>query len=183
MLDESFFSRDTVLVARELIGQTLCREIDGAVRRMPITEVEAYDGPADLACHARVGRTGRTEIMFGPAGRWYIYLCYGIHWLANVVTGPEGFPAAVLLRAAGEFTGPGRLTKGLTVNGALNRELVAPATGFWIEAAERVPDPEVVIGPRIGVDYAGPVWAAAPYRFVWQTHWQDPKGKGRAAKR
>lgn len=171
MLEQSFFERDTVVVARELIGQTLCREMEGIVHRLPITEVEAYDGPEDRACHARAGRTARTDIMFGPGGYWYIYLCYGIHWLANIVTGSEGYPSAVLLRGAGPLCGPGRLTKKLKVTGSLNRAAAHPASGFWIEAAEQVDPQSIKAGPRIGVDYAGTEWAIKPYRFVWSGMW------------
>ncbi len=166
-LPASFFERATPLVGRDLIGRTLCRrQPDGAVVRLRITETEAYDGPEDRACHAHRGRTARTEILYGPPGHWYLYLCYGIHWLANIVCGPEGYPAAVLLRGAGAYSGPGRLTRGLVVGKAQNKRLVAPESELWIEAGEAVPDERVASGPRVGIDYAGPEWVSKPWRWV-----------------
>ena len=134
--------------------------------RVHITETEAYDGPEDRACHAHRGRTARTEILFGPPGNWYVYLCYGIHWLANIVCGPEDYPAAVLLRGAGPYIGPGRLTRGLDVGKAQNKMIVSPESGFWVEKGEPVPESRVQSGPRVGIDYAGPEWAAKPWRWV-----------------
>ncbi len=166
VLDAAFYQRDTLTVARDLIGQSLCRETAEGIVRLTITEVEAYDGPEDRACHARAGRTRRTEPMFAAGGIWYVYLCYGIHWLANIVTGPEEYPAAVLLRGAGSWNGPGRLTKALGVTGDLNHSTATPASGFWIEAGRGVRDSAIERTPRIGVDYAGSLWANKPYRFV-----------------
>src|SRR6187549_608385 len=92
-------SPDTVAHARSLLGKFLVRRFgDGRVESQIITEVEAYDGAEDLASHASKGRTARTEVMFAPAGIWYVYLCYGIHELLNLVTGPLDYPAAVLIR-------------------------------------------------------------------------------------
>ncbi len=175
---KAWSDRDTVAHARGLLGQWLCvRQADGTVCRARITETEAYHGPEDLACHASKGRTGRTEVLFGPAGRWYVYLCYGIHELVNLVTGPEGWPAAVLIRGVEGVSGPGRVTKVLGIGRALNGRRAEPgAEGgaeAWIEAAEEgaVPDAEVMAGPRVGVDYAGTEWAAKPWRFRWMPRW------------
>jgi DNA-3-methyladenine glycosylase len=165
-LPRSFFERSTLVVARELLGCRLCRVIDHEVLAWPITETEAYDGPQDQACHAHKGRTLRTEVMFGPGGVWYVYLCYGVHWMLNVVTGGEGYPSAVLIRGAGAIHGPGRLTKALAINGKLNGTGSTLASGLWIEAGEPLMDADVVRTPRIGVHYAGPDWAMRPYRFL-----------------
>lgn len=135
-------------------------------RILSIHEVEAYDGPDDKACHAHRGRTARNEVLFGPAGHWYVYLCYGIHWLANLVTGPEGYPAAVLLRGAGEFDGPGKLTKGIGMTGVVNRLPATPPCSFHVADGPPIPGKRIRRTPRIGVDYAGPVWAGKRYRFI-----------------
>jgi len=164
--------RPALEVARDLLGATLCRRRgDGEVLRWPITEVEAYLGPEDRACHAHVGRTRRTEVMFRPGGVWYVYLCYGVHWLANLVTGPEAHPAAVLIRGAGEVAGPGRLTKALAVDGSFNTVEALPRRGLWIEPGTTVAEGELRRGPRVGVDYAGAEWAAAPLRLIWEAQW------------
>ncbi len=166
LLGEEFLKRPVLEVAPELLGCYLCRELDGKILRWRITEVEAYDGPEDKACHAHKGRTGRTEVMFGPAGHWYVYFCYGIHWLLNIVTGPEDYPAAVLIRGAGEISGPARLTKALSITGELNRRMAVPECGLWIEAGEILDRAHILTTPRIGVDYAGPDWSRRPYRFL-----------------
>jgi len=168
ILEAAFFSRPALAVARELIGKELCRSVNGTIVRAPIHETEAYVGPEDRACHAHRGRTARTDVMFGPPGRWYVYLCYGMHWMLNVVTGSEGLPAAVLLRGAGDFAGPGRLTRGLSITKAQNRRPASRRTGLWIEDAARSIAPDAVHQTaRIGVAYAGPDWSARPYRFLW----------------
>ena len=129
-----------------------------------ITETEAYLGPHDLACHAARGRTARTEIMYGPPGSLYVYFVYGMHWMLNVVTGPEGYPAAVLIRGAGDIAGPARLTRVLEITGALNGKQAAPESGLWFETGEGAQP--VTATPRIGVDYAGLRWSARKLRFV-----------------
>ena len=165
-MDHAFYNRPTLDVARDLIGCRLCREMDGQVIRLPITETEAYDGPEDRACHAFKGRTQRTEVLFGPAGIWYVYLCYGIQWMLNVVAGPDDYPAAVLIRGAGEFDGPGKLTKALRITGAQNQMPVSPDSALWIEEGLPIPDEKIQRTPRIGVNYAGPDWSKRRYRFV-----------------
>ena len=149
----------------------VARDSRGGVTRLPLTEVEAYLGAHDLACHGRSGPTPRNATMFGPAGRWYVYLCYGLHWMLNIVTGAEGEPAAVLVRGAGNLSGPGRVTRGLGLDRAHDGLPAVPAAGLWIEepAEGEIPWPLpprwIRRTPRIGVDYAGP-WAAKPLRFV-----------------
>lgn len=168
-LAPSFFqSKDTVGIARALVGAVLCRRLpQGEVVRMALTEVEAYDGPDDKACHAHKGRTKRTEVLFGPPAHFYVYLCYGVHWLLNVVTGPLDYPAAVLVRGAGAVMGPGRLTRSLQIDSALNKLPVAEASGLWLEAPPHpIAAHRIIAAPRIGIAYAGPDWANRPYRFT-----------------
>ncbi len=171
-------SGDTPWLARDLLGCYLVlRRPDGSLRAARITETEAYHGPEDLACHASRGRTARTAVMFGPAGRWYVYLCYGVHEMLNLVTGPEGWPAAVLIRGVEGLSGPGRVTRAFGIGRALNGLPAGPGSGLWIErdeADEPVLPHEVLAGPRVGVDYAGPDWASRPWRFRWMRHWMAP---------
>jgi DNA-3-methyladenine glycosylase len=168
-LPRAFYERDTVTVARELLGKTIC--VSGGVRAR-IVETEAYHGEADRASHASRGRTKRTAVMFGPPGHAYVYLIYGMWDCLNVVTMEEGFPAAVLIRAAHveavddlrEGAGPGKLCRALGIDRALDGVDVVRGEALWIEdsaAAAR----KIRRGPRINVDYAGPKWAARPWRF------------------
>lgn len=166
-LSRVFFDRDVVEVAQDLLGKHLCRQmVSGEVRRKVITEVEAYDGPEDLACHGRFGMTKRTEVMFGEAGYWYVYLCYGVHWMLNIVTGDVGYPAAVLIRGVESVEGPGRLTKYFEIDKKLNGLVCDVGSKLWIETGEGPRDFQIESTPRIGIDYAGPVWSKKPYRFV-----------------
>jgi len=170
VLGPAFFNRDTVAVARELVGANLCRRIaPRRVIRARITETEAYDGPEDRACHASKGETQRTTVMFGPPGVWYVYLCYGVHWMLNVVTREKGFPAAVLIRGCDRVSGPGRLTRELAIGRADNAIRAARARGLWIERGPGgVPDDAVATGPRVGIGYAGEPWTSIPWRFRWR---------------
>lgn len=111
ILKPEFFNRDATLVASELIGKLITREIDGERITLRISEVEIYKGEEDTACHAHKGRTKRTEVMYGEAGRYYIYLCYGIHYLLNIVTGNIDEPQAILIRACVEANGPRKINK------------------------------------------------------------------------
>ena len=167
-LTEAFFNRPADAVARDLLGKTLVRLIGKNVVRLPITETEAYLGPHDLACHAARGRTLRTEVMFGPPGTLYVYLVYGLHWMLNIVTGPTGYPAAVLIRAAGNLSGPGRLARALAITGHLNGKPAIPPKGLWFEHDKGAKAGRVIAGSRIGVGYAGPRWSARELRFMQQ---------------
>jgi len=165
-LPRDFFDRPADRVARELLGCRLAmRGRDGRVSRHVVCETEAYLGAHDLACHGSRGVTPRTAVMFGPAGVWYVYLCYGLHWMLNVVTGDEGVPAAVLIRGVGGHVGPGRLTRALGIDRGFDGRPAARATGLWFEPGRPVPPRLVGRTPRIGVGYAG-AWAAKPLRFV-----------------
>ena len=161
-LTARFYRRSVLTVAEELLGKYLCC----GEQVLRITEVEAYDGPFDLACHASKGRTDRTEPMFGPAGCWYVYLCYGMYWMLNIVTGEEGYPAAVLIRGVDGWGGPGKLTKYLGIDARFNARVANEKTGLWIEDRGNPVDPvHIKRTPRIGVAYAKE-WADKPYRFV-----------------
>lgn len=163
----AFFDRPADRVARDLVGQWLVvRGRSGRPERHLVVETEAYLGAHDLACHGSKGLTKRNATMFGPAGRWYVYLCYGIHWMLNVVTGAEGVPAAVLIRGVGDHVGPGRLTRALGIDRAFDGAVAEPRSGLWFEASGIVvPGRLVERTPRIGVGYAG-AWAEKPLRFV-----------------
>ena len=163
-------SRDTVALARWLLGKTLVREDATGRSTHFITEVEAYDGERDLACHASKGRTKRTEVMYQAGGIWYVYLCYGVHEMLNLVTGPADYPAAVLIRGVKGIAGPGRLTKRLKIDRQLNGVPAHPSSGLHLEdSGLAITSKHVTAGPRIGVSYAGPVWAHKPWRFVLES--------------
>ena len=130
-----------------------------------ITETEAYIGPHDLASHAARGRTKRTEVMFGEPGTLYLYFVYGMHWMLNVVTGPAGYPAAVLIRAVQDINGPARLTKAMALTGSLNGKQADEENGVWFTDDTRPPRTKIIRSARIGVDYAGPVWSLKQLRF------------------
>lgn len=132
-----------------------------------IVEVEAYNGEADQACHARAGRTNRTAPLYEAGGIWYVYLCYGIHEMLNLVVGPRDWPAALLIRGVEGAVGPGRVTKALAIDRKLNaKSALSPETDLWIEdRGVHVPRRLVAATPRIGVDYAGPIWSKKHWRF------------------
>jgi DNA-3-methyladenine glycosylase len=104
--------------------------------------------------------------MFGPPGTLYVYFVYGIHWMLNVVTGPPGYPAAVLIRGVAEITGPGRLTKALRIDGRFNGLAAEKQTGLWFEERAGARAPRIARSARIGIAYAGPVWSEKEYRFT-----------------
>jgi DNA-3-methyladenine glycosylase len=166
ILEQSFFNRPTVDVAKDLIGKYLVRKVGAEVIALQINEVEAYDGPLDKASHASRGKTTRTLPMFGQAGYFYVYLCYGIHWMLNIVTGPKDFPAAILIRGAGDLDGPAKLTKYMQIGRGFNKKAASPQTGLWFEdRGIIIPKSQIKTSSRVGVDYAGPVWSKKPYRF------------------
>ena len=137
-------------------------------RRARIIETEAYDGFEDKASHAHKGATTRNVVMFGPPGRSYIYLCYGVHWLLNITTREKGYPAAVLLRGVEGVSGPGRLTKHFQLDSQFNNQLLTRVNGLWVEDdGFDVSSGAMKATPRVGVDYAGPEWSKMPWRFVW----------------
>ena len=167
VLKKDFFQRDTLKVAEEILGKYLVRNTEQGVISGMITEVEAYDGPQDKASHASRGRTRRNEVMFWGGGYIYVYLVYGIHYMVNIVTGEEEYPAAILIRGTEEVNGPGRLTKYYRIDRELNRYKAIPENGLWIEdGGISVERKNVKRTARVGVEYAGQPWASKPLRFV-----------------
>lgn len=163
-LGKQFFTRDVLAVAEDMLGVHLIRVfLDGTMGRFVVTEVEAYKGTEDLACHASKGRTSRTEIMFSPGGFAYVYLIYGMYWMLNVVAGPAEEPQAVLIRGLKECSGPGRLTRLLQIDKSFNGEDFLTSNRIWFEAG--VKPSGIKKSPRINVDYAGEYWANVPWRF------------------
>lgn len=185
-----FYDRDdVVLIAQELIGKVLCTNVDGIITKGIITETEAYAGTTDKASHAYGGRrTDRTEVMFGKPGISYVYLCYGVHSLFNVVTNKQDIPHAVLVRGIHPLEGietiisrrktkeplhriadgPGKLTKALGIEFRQHNNLDLLGDSVWIEDHSIEVNPtEIEIGSRIGIDYAQED-AFLPYRFLWK---------------
>jgi DNA-3-methyladenine glycosylase len=170
VLNQSFFKRPTLDVARDFLGKQLCRRLaSGEIIRGRINETEAYDGFEDKASHAHRGATTRNVVMFGPPAGTYVYLCYGVHWVLNIKTREKGYPAAVLIRGIEGVAGPGRLTKHFQVNSSSNDKLLTRVGGLWLEDDGHPVEAAAVSAlPRVGVDYAGDEWAAKRWRFVWK---------------
>ena len=161
----SFFWRDCLEVAPDLVGKLLCRQTeDGSVIRLRITETEAYRGEEDTACHAHKGRTKRTEVLYASAGTLYVYLCYGLHWLMNVITGEKEQPQGVLIRACDTANGPGKLTKTLGITGVYTWQTVETSSDLWFE--DDGLRPGIQTAPRVGISYASAEDQARPWRFI-----------------
>jgi DNA-3-methyladenine glycosylase len=192
-LSADWYARPAEEVARELLGAVLISEVGGVRVSAEIVETEAYVGPHDEASHAaeRFGRTARNDAMFAAAGTAYVYLIYGMHWCLNVVTGDEGFGAAVLIRAARTIEGidhararrpgrpdrdlmrgPGNLARALGVDGTLNYHPM-DRPPLWIAPGRTIADADVAVGPRIGITRA----ADWPLRF-WLRGDPHVSGKG-----
>lgn len=191
LLPQSFYARDALAVARDLLGKLI--ERDKVLLR--ITEVEAYRWPGDTANHCRAGRTGRNAAMWGPAGRAYVYLCYGMHNMLNVVTDDEGEGAAVLIRAcepvAGVaeilarrkltrerpplLAGPGKIGQALGLDAGWSHHPLYEPGGLCVRDAASVP--AILAGPRVGIDFAAPADRDAPWRLaVAGTAWVSVPG-------
>ena len=181
-LSRSFYEQTTIDVAKQLLGKYLVRKHPEGNAVGRIVETEAYVGPQDLACHASKGRTARTEVMFGPAGRAYVYFIYGFYNMLNLVTEAKDYPAAVLIRAVEPMdgielmqdrrkssvlrnlaSGPGKLCQAFAVDRTLNGADLSGSVLYVEDHGEPVPNCHAT--PRIGVDYAGK-WSAKPYRFL-----------------
>ncbi len=169
-LPRTFYDRDTVDVAMDLLGKHLVHVSGGVERIGRIVEVEAYLGPHDLASHSSRGLTARTRVMFGPPGHAYVYMVYGMHFCMNAVTERDGHASAVLIRAVeplrnieGSTRGPGRLCKAMRIDRRLNgRDLTSG--DFFIADPPGAESPRIVRRPRVGVGYAGR-WARRLLRF------------------
>jgi DNA-3-methyladenine glycosylase len=165
IITASFFDRSALKVARDLIGCSLHSKLTNQPQCFVITETEAYLGAHDLASHASRGRTKWNEALFGPPATLYIYFVYGIHWMLNVVTGPVDCPAAVLIRCVEGIEGPARVAKSMGITGGLNGKKAAVRTGVWFSEGMKPLTRRIKRSPRIGVDYAGPIWSQKRYRF------------------
>lgn len=161
---EKDFWADGRALAPALVGKLLCRKIGDRILRVRILETECYFGEEDTACHAHKGRTPRTDVMYASGGRAYVYLCYGLHHLLNLTTGPEGHPEAVLIRGVEGAIGPGRVTKLLEIDRSQNGCFLTPQNGLWIEDDGAVA--EVIASPRVGIGYASAEDQARLWRYV-----------------
>ena len=149
-----------------LLGKLLCRRLsDGTVFKARIVETECYCGEEDTACHAHKGRTQRNEPLYMAGGISYVYLCYGIHALLNIISGAEGHPEGILIRGIDGAIGPGRVTKTLGITVADNRLVLSPDSGLWLEDAGFIPK-KVEAQPRVGIDYAEESDRLRPWRFI-----------------
>lgn len=147
-LPYEFYHRPCLEVARDLVGKVLVHN----EQRLRISETESYCGENDTACHAHKGRTKRTEVLYADAGTIYVYLCYGVHWLLNIITGDVDDPQGVLIRACVDAEGPGKLTKKLGITGSLNRKSAVTSDELWIEDDGFRCDIE--LDKRVGIGYA-----------------------------
>ncbi|MDA3954040.1 MAG: DNA-3-methyladenine glycosylase [Bacteroidales bacterium] len=166
-LQNDFFARDVLEVAPELLGKYIVRKFEeGRIEKFLITEVEAYRGEKDLACHASKGRTPRTEIMYHTGGKIYVYLIYGMYWMLNIVTSVKDVPQAVLIRGLKGFDGPGKLSKKLFIDKSFYGEDLFSNQNLWIEKDLKSSEVKFKTTPRIGIDYAGEIYKNKPWRFI-----------------
>lgn len=188
ILNLDFYQReDVVQLSQELLGKVIVTNIDNQITSGIIVETEAYKAPEDKACHAYLNRnTNRTKVMFEAGGVAYIYLCYGIHHLFNIVTGKEGMAHAILVRGIEPIegiqtmldrrnmpkikrnltAGPGVLSKALGLTKALTGHALTNSSTMWIEdRGYSFTSDEIIASPRVGIDYAGEYWKNVPWRF------------------
>ena len=164
MTDREFFRQDALTLAPALLGKMLVRRMpDGSEMRLRITETEAYCGVADTACHAHKGKTGRSEILWRDGGTIYVYLCYGMHNLMNIVSGREGEPQAVLIRCCEGYEGPGKLTKALCIDRSFNGADILACDGLrLVDDGIKV---NITLDKRVGIAYADEADREALWRF------------------
>ena len=164
MLPYEFYARSCLDVAADLVGKVLVHRLpDGRELRARISETEAYAGVNDTACHAHKGKTARSRLLWEKAGTVYVYLCYGMHWMLNVITGEEGDPQGVLIRACVDHPGPGKLSKFLSITKELNASSILDGQRLWIE--DDGLRPHITRDTRVGIGYASAEDQARLWRF------------------
>ncbi len=164
-LKRNFFEQDVLEVAPSLLGKKIVRAFPGNItERYIISEVEAYKGEEDKACHVSKGKTNRTSVMYEQGGLVYVYLIYGMYWMLNFVTGKKDYPQAVLIRGLISCNGPGRLTRLMKIDKGFYGEDLCDSSRIWVENVDD--EVEILTGKRIGVDYAGEYWKNKPWRFI-----------------
>lgn len=151
-------------LAPELLGMLLCRKTQQGVLKYRIMETECYFGEEDTACHASRGKTDRTKVLYEKGGTAYVYLCYGVHCLFNVVSGRQGHPEAVLIRGVTGYNGPGKLTRAMEIDRDLNCEDMVTSDRLWLE--DDGFRPEYVTAKRVGIDYATEEYRDILWRFI-----------------
>lgn len=166
IIDKDFYSLPATQLAPLLLGKILCVRSENTVIRGRITETEAYFGEEDTACHAHKGRTPRTQVLYEKGGIAYVYLCYGIHSLMNIISGEENHPEGVLLRGVEGYNGPGKLTKFFGINRSFNRLSLIDSEIIWLEDDGFIPE-KILTAPRVGIDYASPEYISIPWRFYY----------------
>lgn len=162
-LDKNFYQSDALQIAPKLLGKLLCRDINGEIFRQRIMEIEIYRGEEDTACHARFGKTNRSKIMYEAGGIAYIYMIYGLHFLLNIVSGPQNSPQAILIRSTENFNGPAKLTKALQIDKNLNGESLI-GNKIWLESDNFIVKKYESL-PRIGINYADDYYRNICWRY------------------
>lgn len=163
-MERRALSRSAKELAPELLGKLLCRRTEKGILKYRIMETECYCGEEDTACHASKGKTDRTSVLYEKGGTAYVYLCYGMHALFNVVSGKEGHPEAVLIRGVTGYNGPGKLTRVMEIDRTLNREDMVTSHLLWLE--DDGYKPEYRADKRVGIDYATEEYRNIPWRFI-----------------
>lgn len=163
-LQKSFFIRDVLAVAPDLVGKAIViNDGNGNLNKWIITETEAYRGVEDKACHASKGRTPRTEIMFDEGGKVYVYFVYGMYWMLNFVAGDKNDPQAALIRGVENINGPGKLARAMGIDRSFYGLDLASSERMWVEDIGL--HPGLKTAKRIGIGYAGNVWINKPWRY------------------
>jgi DNA-3-methyladenine glycosylase len=164
-LDLNFYIQDALIIAPSLIGKLLVRKLEnGEIIRYRITETEAYRGEEDTACHAKIGKTERNKPLYNQGGSSYVYFCYGIHYLFNVVTGEKDNPQAVLIRGVEGYNGPAKLTKIMQIDKNINEVSLINSDKIWIEDDNF--KCKYITDKRVGIDYATDYYRNIKWRFI-----------------